>query len=73
LLNDINKTIKKSLLGKFVYKNIKMNLNFLDAIEETEIKVKFPLRIRIQGYSFLNKNPSETNHLIIEVYKIIYF
>lgn len=45
-----------------------MNLNFLEAIDEIELKVKFPLRVRIQGYSFLNKHPSETNQLIIEVF-----
>ena len=66
-LEDINKTMNKSILGKLCYKNIKMNLDFSEAIDEIEIKIKLPIRIKIQAFCFLNKYPSETNQIIIEV------
>jgi hypothetical protein len=70
ILNDIDKTMNKNIIGRLNYKSLKLNFNFMEAVDEIELKVKFPLRIKIQGYSFLNKYPSETNALIIEVIKI---
>ena len=44
-----------------------MNFDFSEAIDEIEIKIKLPLRIKMQAFCFLNKNPSETTPIIIEV------
>jgi hypothetical protein len=63
--NNYNKNI--NLSGCFIYKNIRINMNFLDIIEELEIKIRFPLRLKIQAYCFLNKSPTESQGIVIEV------
>jgi len=68
LLNDINKTMNKSIVGKLTYKKLKLNLNFTEAIDEIDLKIKFPVKIKLQAYSFLNKYPSETNQITVEVF-----
>jgi len=62
--------MNKSIIGKLCYSNIKINFNFSEAIDEMNLQIKVPLRLRVQGFSFINKHPSETNQIIIEV-KII--
>lgn len=66
-LNDISKTINKSIVGKLCYSNIRMNFNFSEAIDEMSLQIKVPLTIKMQGFSFINKHPSETNQILIEV------
>lgn len=41
-------------------------MDFTEIMEELEIKVKLPMRLKIQAYSFLNKNPTETQGIVIE-------
>jgi hypothetical protein len=54
--------------GSFLYKNIRVKMEFLEIIEELDIKIRFPLRLKIQAYCFLNKNPTESQGIIIEVF-----
>lgn len=66
-LNDISKMMNKSINGKLCYSNLRMNFNFSEAIDEMNLQIKTPLRLRILGFSFINKHPSETNQILIEV------
>ena len=69
-MNNESKIMNKSIIGKLCYSNIKINFNFSEAIDEMNLQIKVPLRLRVQGFSFINKHPSETNQILIEV-KII--
>lgn len=64
---DAAKILSKNISGRFCYKNIRINLDFTEVIEELELKIKLPLRLKIQAFSFLNKYPSETQGIVIEV------
>ncbi len=37
-------------------------------MDELGSQIKVPLRVRIQGFSFINKHPSDTNQILIEVF-----
>ena len=66
-ISEVTKLMSKNISGRFFYKNIRLNINFTEANEELDIKIRVPLRLKIQKFSFLNKNPCETQNVIIEV------
>ena len=59
--------MNKNLQGKLFYHNISANFVFSEAIDELGVDLKVPLRIKLKIFSFLNKNPTETNQIVIEV------
>ena len=66
-ISDVDKLMAKNISGRFCYKNISLNLDFAEIAEELDIKIRKPLRVKIQAFSFMNKNPCETQNLIIDV------
>lgn len=61
----------KSLTGKITYSNIKLDYDFAEAFSEMSMEEKYPMKIRILAYHFLNKNPSESKTKEIKVIYLI--
>ncbi len=70
--NEIEKIMNRSLTGKITYSNIKIVYDFVEAFSEMSLEEKYPMKIKIQSYYFLNKSPAETKIKEIKV-KNIYF
>lgn len=68
-LNEIEKILTKSLTGKITYSNIKIEYDFAEAFSEMSLEEKYPMKIKIQAYHFLNKSPAETKIKEIKVFK----
>ena len=69
--NDVEKIINKSLNGSIIYTNIKIKYNFTEAFCEMGLDEKYPMKLKILAYYFLNKNPAETKSKEIKVFNIL--
>ncbi len=65
--NDIEKIKTQSLTGKVTYSDIRIEYNFAEAFSEMNLEEKYPMKIKILAYHFLNKNPAETKSIEIKV------
>jgi len=65
--NEIEKIMTKSLTGNITYSNIKIDYDFAEAFSEMSIEEKYPMKIKIMAYHFLNKNPAESKSKEIKV------
>lgn len=65
--NEIEKIMTKSLTGKITYSNIKIQYDFAEAFSEMSLEEKYPMKIKILAYHFLNKSPSESKIKEIKV------
>jgi len=75
--NEIEKIMTKSLTGKIIYSKIKLEYDFTEAFSEMNFEEKYPMKIKILAYHFLNKIPAETKTKEIKVifshHKLIIF
>jgi len=69
--NEIEKIMTKSLSGKITYSNIKIDYDFAEAFSEMNIEEKYPMKVKILAYYFLNKLPAESDTMEIKVYYFI--
>lgn len=66
-ISSLDKILSKTISGRFNFKNIGIKLNFTEIEEELGLKIKTPTRLKLQAYSFFNKNANESQSIIVEV------
>ena len=67
--NDLDKIMSQSSTGKITYKNMQIDYDFIEAFSEMGLEEKYPMKIKVLAYYFLNKNPAETKPFEISVTK----
>ncbi len=55
-------------MGKVTYNNIKLHYDIVEALGELEIQPKYPMRLKISTFYFINKNVSDSKFIDINVY-----
>jgi hypothetical protein len=64
---DIEKSLNQSVLGKLIYKNVKINYDFTDAFCELELEPKFPMKLKLSASFFINKKVVDSKSIDIKV------
>jgi hypothetical protein len=68
--NDLEKIMSQSSTGKITYKDMQIDYDFIEAFSEMGLEEKYPMKMKVLAYYFLNKNPAETKPIEINVIKI---
>lgn len=63
--------MSQSSSGKVTYHKMWIDYDFVEAFNEIGIEEKYPMKIKVLAYYFLNKNPAETNSIEITVIIIL--
>lgn len=63
--------MNKSIAGRITYYNIKLEYDFAEAFSEMNLEEKYPMKIKLFVYYFLNKLPSESK--TIEIKNLLQF
>jgi len=62
--------MSQSSTGKITYKDMQIDYDFIEAFSEMGLEEKYPMKMKVLAYYFLNKNPAETKPIEINVIKI---
>jgi hypothetical protein len=68
--DDIEKSMVRNVAGRLIFTNIKVEYDFTDCFSELEFEPKFPLRLKLSSYYFINKNISDSQYIEIKAYII---
>ena len=68
-LND-NKNIS-NFIGRFIFDKILLEFNFTEAFAEIEIAPKFPFKLKLNAFYFMNNKSAESKLIEIKVIKYI--
>lgn len=67
---DHEKTLNnQNISGKFVYSNVNLIYDFTDCFSELEVEPKFPFKLKLSAYYFINKQILDSKAIEIKVYK----
>jgi hypothetical protein len=64
---DIEKSFSQNVVGKIIYNNIKIQYDINDGLSELELEPKFPMKLKISTYYFVNKTISDSKIIDINV------
>ena len=59
--------MSQSSTGKITYKEMQIVYDFAEAFSEMGLEEKYPMKIKVLAYYFLNKTPAETKQIEIKV------
>jgi hypothetical protein len=64
---DVEKTLDQNLKGKLIYNKFVLDYDFTDVFSELELEPKYPLKLKLLAYYFINKNSAECKSIEIKV------
>jgi len=67
IYGDIEKAINQNIEGRFIYSNLSLHYQFLEAFTELGIEPQLPFSVKLKIHYFINKTISESNYFDVDV------
>lgn len=71
--DDVEKTINQNFNGIMAYSDLEVKYDFTDVFSELELEPKYPMKIKLLAYFFINnKTGYESKSIEIQVYNKLF-